>query len=49
MEDHVMNVWLFADCMFLVAVSLNVLLLFGQRIVKKLRIKKRNHKTEIAD
>ncbi|MCU4724756.1 hypothetical protein ACWGKR_30230 [Bacillus thuringiensis] len=44
-----MNVWLFAGCMFFVAVFWKMLLLFGQRIVKKLRIKKRNHKTEIAD
>ncbi|MDM5441770.1 hypothetical protein QUG02_27545 [Bacillus hominis] len=44
-----MNVWLFAGCMFLVAVLLNTLLLFGQRIVKKLRIKKQNHKAEIVD
>ncbi|WP_255293903.1 hypothetical protein [Bacillus toyonensis] len=44
-----MNVWLFASCMFLIAVFLNTLLLFGQKIVKKLRIKKQNHKAEIVD
>ncbi|WP_257155521.1 hypothetical protein [Bacillus thuringiensis] len=42
-----MNVWLFAGCMFLVAVFLNMSLLFGQRIVKKWRNKK--WKREIAD
>ncbi|WP_268256880.1 hypothetical protein [Bacillus toyonensis] len=35
-----MNVWLFASCMFLIAVFLNTLLLFGHGMVKKLRNKK---------
>ncbi|HGH1673107.1 TPA: hypothetical protein ACJHMI_004703 [Bacillus cereus] len=43
-----MNVWLFAGCMFLVAVFLNMLLLFfGHRMMKKRRNKK--WKREIAD
>ncbi|MCS3599135.1 MULTISPECIES: hypothetical protein [Bacillus] len=44
-----MNVWLFAGCMFLVAVFLNTLLLFGHRMMKKRRNKKWKRKTEIAD
>ncbi len=46
---NVMNVWLFAGCMFLVAVFLNTLLLFGRKIMKKHRNKKWKRKTEIAD
>ncbi|NCA66089.1 hypothetical protein C6A78_28260 [Bacillus cereus] len=46
---NVMNVWLFAGCMFLVAVFLNMLLLFGHRIIKKRRNKKWKHETEIVD
>ncbi|MGY4558756.1 hypothetical protein [Bacillus thuringiensis] len=44
-----MNVRLFAGCMFLVAVFLNILLLFGHRIIKKRRNKKWKHETEIVD
>ncbi|MED1436346.1 hypothetical protein [Bacillus mycoides] len=44
-----MNMWLFAGCMFLVTVFLNMLLLLGQRIVKKLRDKKWKRKAEIVD
>ncbi|WP_255446294.1 MULTISPECIES: hypothetical protein [Bacillus cereus group] len=44
-----MNVWLFASYMFLVAVFLNMLLLFGHRMMKKRRNKKWKRKTEIAD
>ncbi|WP_306008639.1 hypothetical protein [Bacillus sp. MMSF_3353] len=44
-----MNVWLFAGCMFLVAVFLNTSLLFGQIMVKKRRNKKWKHETEITD
>ncbi|WP_255259245.1 hypothetical protein [Bacillus thuringiensis] len=44
-----MNVWLFAGCMFLVAVFLNMLLLFGQIIVKKRRNKKWKRETKIKD
>ncbi|WP_257131336.1 hypothetical protein [Bacillus toyonensis] len=44
-----MNVWLFAGCMFLVAVFLNILLLFGRKIMKKHRNKKWKRKTEIVD
>ncbi|MGA4465271.1 hypothetical protein [Bacillus cereus] len=44
-----MNVWLFASCMFLVAVFLNMLLLFGHRMMKKRRNKKWKRETEIAD
>ncbi|HGO9413552.1 MULTISPECIES: hypothetical protein [Bacillus] len=44
-----MNVWLFASCMFLVAVFLNTLLLFVHRMMKKRRNKKWKRKTEIAD
>ncbi|WP_329767451.1 hypothetical protein [Bacillus nitratireducens] len=44
-----MNVWLFASCMFLVAVFLNMLLLFGRRMINKRRNKKWKRKTEIAD
>ncbi|MEB8692868.1 hypothetical protein [Bacillus thuringiensis] len=48
---NVMNVWLFASCMFLVAVAvfLNMLLLFGHRIMKMHRNKKWKRKTEIVD
>ncbi|PFA77084.1 hypothetical protein CN400_30400 [Bacillus thuringiensis] len=46
---NVMNVWLFGGCMFLVAVSLNTLLLFGHRVMKKRRNKKWKRETEIAD
>ncbi|PHD36292.1 hypothetical protein COF65_28470 [Bacillus toyonensis] len=46
---NVMNVWLFAGCMFLVAVFLNTLLLFGQIMVKKRRNKKWKRETEITD
>ncbi|PHF26639.1 hypothetical protein COF82_24120 [Bacillus wiedmannii] len=45
----VMNVWLFASCMFLVAVFLNMLLLFGHRTMKKRRSKKWKRETEIVD
>ncbi|WP_265182930.1 hypothetical protein [Bacillus gaemokensis] len=44
-----MNVWLFASCMFLIAVFLNVLLLFSQRIIKKLRTKKWKRQNQIVD
>ncbi|WP_257130281.1 hypothetical protein [Bacillus pseudomycoides] len=44
-----MNAWLFAGCMFLVAVSLNILLLFSQRIIKKVRNKKYKSQNEFAD
>ncbi|MFC9728394.1 hypothetical protein [Bacillus cereus] len=44
-----MNVWLFAGCMFLVAVFLNMLLLCGHRIIKKRRNEKWKRKAEIAD
>ncbi|KKZ91388.1 hypothetical protein B4147_5962 [Bacillus wiedmannii] len=44
-----MNVWLFAGCMFLVAVFLNMLLLFGHKIMKKHRNKKWKRKTGIVD
>ncbi|WP_257140170.1 hypothetical protein [Bacillus thuringiensis] len=40
-----MNVWLFAGCMFLVA----VFLMFGHRMMKKWRNKKWKRETEIAD
>ncbi|PEB23427.1 hypothetical protein COO05_16930 [Bacillus toyonensis] len=46
---NVMNVWLFAGCMFLVAVFLNTLLLFGQIMVKKRRNKKWKREIEITD
>jgi hypothetical protein len=46
---NVMNVWLFAGCMFLVAVFLNTLLLFGHRMMKKRRNKKWKRETGIAD
>ncbi|MFE4763706.1 hypothetical protein [Bacillus mycoides] len=44
-----MNVWLFAGCMFLVAVFLNMLLFFGHRIITKRRNKKWKRETEIVD
>ncbi|MDF9504672.1 hypothetical protein [Bacillus cereus] len=44
-----MNVWLFVGCMFLVAVFLNMFLLFGHRMMKKRRNKKWKRETEIAD
>ncbi|CAH2465666.1 MULTISPECIES: hypothetical protein [Bacillus] len=44
-----MNVWLFAGCMFLVAVFLNMLLLFGHRMIKKRKNMKWKRKTEIID
>ncbi|OJE07905.1 hypothetical protein A9489_15085 [Bacillus thuringiensis] len=47
--ENAVNVWLFAGCMFLVAVFLNMLLLFGQIIVKKRRNKKWKRETEIKD
>jgi len=47
--ENAMNVWLFAGCMFLVAVFLNILLLFGHKMVKKQRNKKWKRETEIAD
>jgi hypothetical protein len=46
---NVMNVWLFAGCMFLVAVFLNTLLLFGQIMGEKRRNKKWKLETEITD
>ncbi|PEE26263.1 hypothetical protein CON98_31305 [Bacillus toyonensis] len=46
---NTINVWLFAGCMFLVAVFLNILLLFVHRMMKKRRNKKWKRKTEIAD
>ncbi|PEI66709.1 hypothetical protein CN674_29305 [Bacillus toyonensis] len=48
-RENAMNVWLFAGCMFLVAVFLNILLLFGQRMMKKRRNKKWKRETEIID
>ncbi|PHC02840.1 hypothetical protein COE99_25375 [Bacillus toyonensis] len=47
--ENAMNVWLFAGCMFLVAVFLNMLLLFGHRLMKKRRSKKWKRETEIVD
>ncbi|WP_218937443.1 hypothetical protein, partial [Bacillus cereus] len=47
--ENAMNVWLFAGCMFLVAVFLNMFLLFGHRMMKKRRNKKWKRETEIAD
>ncbi|MED3612082.1 MULTISPECIES: hypothetical protein [Bacillus] len=44
-----MNVLLFGGCMFLVAVFLNMLLLFGHRVMKKRRNKKWKRETEITD
>ncbi|WP_277402363.1 hypothetical protein [Bacillus mycoides] len=44
-----MNVWLFGGCMFLVAVFLNTLLLFGRRLMKMRRNKKWKRETEITD
>ncbi|OSY11521.1 hypothetical protein [Bacillus mycoides] len=44
-----MNVWLFGGCMLRIAVFLNMLLLFGHRMVKKRRNKKWKRETEIAD
>ncbi|PGP65372.1 hypothetical protein CN998_25875 [Bacillus cereus] len=46
---NVMNVWLFAGCMFLVAVFLNTLLLFGHKMINKRRNNKWKRETEIAD
>jgi len=46
---NVMNVWLFGGCMFLVAVFLNMLLLFGHKIMKKRRNKKWKREIEIVD
>ncbi|WP_255261500.1 hypothetical protein [Bacillus pseudomycoides] len=44
-----MNAWLFAGCMFLVAVGLNMLLLFSQRIIKKVRNKKYKSQNKLTD
>ncbi|MDM5152541.1 hypothetical protein QUF88_00515 [Bacillus sp. DX1.1] len=44
-----MNVWLFAGCMLLVAVLLNLLLLFGHQVIKKLRSKKMKRQNEMID
>ncbi|WP_279538701.1 hypothetical protein [Bacillus sp. XF8] len=44
-----MNAWLFAGCMLLVAVSLNIFLLFIQGIIKKIRSKKYKSQNEIVD
>ncbi|WP_272938508.1 hypothetical protein [Bacillus mycoides] len=44
-----MDGWLFGGCMFLVAVFLNTLLLFGHGMMKKRRNKKWKRETEIVD